>query len=134
MNNLPPLHRKLISLLADFALLNHSLRFHGRVINYLLMHFAKKSDAVDNSVLGTYKVLAAVITFPIWWVIASLMVTWALLAEASPVNELLSMHYLLEKLTHLPFIFVFLIFMYWWPNSAKLHLKLYALHESIFQF
>jgi 1-acyl-sn-glycerol-3-phosphate acyltransferase len=94
--------------------------------NYLLMHFAKKSDAVDKSVLGTYKVLAAVITFPIWWVTASLMVTWALLAEASPVNELLSMHYLLEKLTHLPFFFVFLIFMYWWPNSAKLHLKLYG--------
>ncbi len=94
--------------------------------NYLLMHFAKKSDAVDKSVLGTYKVLAAVITFPIWWVTASLIVTWALLAEASPVNELLSMHRLLEFLTHLPFIFVFLIFMYWWPNSAKLHLKLYA--------
>jgi hypothetical protein len=36
------------------------------------------------------------------------------------------MHWLLEYLTHLPFILVFLIFMYWWPNSAKLHLKLYA--------
>jgi hypothetical protein len=94
--------------------------------NYLVMHFLKKSDAVDQSALATYKVLAAVITFPIWWVIASLMVTWALLAEASPINELLSMHYLLEKLTHLPFFLVFLIFMYWWPNSAKLHLKLYA--------
>ena len=94
--------------------------------NYLVMHFLKKSDAVDKSALGTYKVLAAVITFLIWWIIASLMVTWALLAETSPVNELLSMHWLLESLTHLPFIFVFLIFMYWWPNSAKLHLKLYA--------
>ena len=94
--------------------------------NYLLMHFLKKSDAVDNSALGTYKVLAAVITFPIWWVMASLLVTWSLLAEASPVNALLSMHWLLEKLTHLSPLLVFIIFMLWWPTSAKLHLKLYS--------
>jgi len=72
------------------------------------------------------KVVTAVVFFPLWWIVISAAITWLLLVETSPVNELLQMHWLLALLTNLPFILVFLILFIWWPNSAKLHMKLYA--------
>ena len=41
-------------------------------------------------------------------------------------NELLLSHWLLLSITKLPALGVFVVFMFWWPVSAKLHLKLYA--------
>ena len=64
--------------------------------------------------------------FPIWWITASLMVTWLLLSSSSPVFSLLNMHWLLAKLTMLNPILVFLILLIWWPISGKMHLKLYS--------
>ena len=49
-----------------------------------------------------------------------------LLSSASPVNEFLQLHWLLAMLTELPFWFVFILLFFWWPTSAKLHLRLYA--------
>lgn len=85
-----------------------------------------KSKGADGSILSTIKLLSAMVCFPLWWLIASLGATWLLLNDASPVNELLQMHWLLENLTRLPFYLVFCVFFLWWPTSAKAHLRLYA--------
>jgi hypothetical protein len=85
-----------------------------------------KSKGADGSILSTIKLLSAMVCFPLWWLIASLAATWLLLNDASPVNELLQMHWLLENLTRLPFYLVFCVFFLWWPTSAKAHLRLYA--------
>ena len=85
-----------------------------------------KKRGADQSIIGTLKVLTAVIFFPLWWIIASVALTWMLLATASPVNEILVKHWLLELLTFLPSLLVFSLLFMWWPTSAKLHLRLYA--------
>ena len=87
---------------------------------------ALKRRAIDASVIGTVKVLSAVVMFPVWWVVASAIITWSLLSAASPVNGLLLSHWLLLEITKFPGFGVFLLFMIWWPVSARLHLKLYA--------
>ena len=81
---------------------------------------------LDTSVIGTMKVLSAMVVFPIWWMAASVFITWSLLSSGSPLNELLLSHWLLLSITKLPALGVFVVFLFWWPLSAKLHLKLYA--------
>lgn len=93
--------------------------------NYLLMWYLKKGK-ISESILGTMKVMSSIILFPLWWIIASLSLTWLLLSNSSPVYSLLNMHWLLAKLTLLNPILVFLIFLVWWPISGKMHLKLYS--------
>ena len=85
-----------------------------------------KRRAVDSSAIGSMKVLSAIVFFPVWWVVSSAFITWSLLSAASPLNALLLSHWLLLSITKLPAIGVFLVFMLWWPISARLHLKLYA--------
>ena len=91
-----------------------------------LLSWGMKRTSVDTSVVGSVKVLSAVLMFPIWWVVASAFITWSLLSSGSPVNSLLLSHWLFIEVTKLPAIGVFLVFVVWWPLSAKLHLKLYA--------
>ena len=93
--------------------------------NYAVMWYLKKGK-ISAPIQGTMKVMSAVIMFPIWWITASLMVTWLLLSSSSPVFSLLNMHWLLAKLTMLNPILVFLILLVWWPISGKMHLKLYS--------
>jgi hypothetical protein len=85
-----------------------------------------KGKGADKSIIATIKILSAIVFFPIWWIIASLSATWLLLNNASPVNELLQLHWLLEPLADLPYYLVFCVFFIWWPTSAKAHLKLFA--------
>ena len=91
-----------------------------------LTSWVLKRRSHDSSVIGTVKVFSAVVFFPLWWVAASLMVTWSLLDSSSPLNELLLSHWLLLEITKLPALGLFVVFLLWWPVSAKLHLKLYA--------
>ncbi len=90
------------------------------------MSWGMKKLNVDTSVVGSMKVLSAMVVFPIWWTVASAFITWSLLSSSSPLNELLLSHWLLLSITKLPALGVFVVFMFWWPVSAKLHLKLYA--------
>ncbi len=111
-----------------FGLISWSAVFGNLVpyrANATAVKIMKKRGA-DQSIIGTLKVISAVIFFPLWWIIASGVLTWLLLSTDSPVNEFLQMHYLLAALTDLPFVLVSIIFFLWWPTSAKLHLRLYA--------
>ena len=93
--------------------------------NYAVMWYLKKGK-ISAPIQGTMKVMSAIIMFPIWWITASLLVTWLLLSASSPVFLLLNKHWLLAKLTLLNPILVFLILLVWWPISGKMHLKLYS--------
>ncbi|DAC22253.1 MAG TPA: hypothetical protein D7H89_02755, partial [Candidatus Poseidoniales archaeon] len=93
--------------------------------NALLVRRMKAKGAAE-SIIGTIKILSAIVFFPLWWILASMGATWLLLNSASPVNELLQMHWLLQPLADLPYYLVFCVFFIWWPVSAKAHLKLFA--------
>ena len=85
-----------------------------------------EAKGAGESIIGTIKILSAVVFFPLWWILASMGATWLLLNSASPVNELLQLHWLLQPLADLPYYLVFCVFFIWWPVSAKAHLKLFA--------
>lgn len=93
--------------------------------NALLVRRMKAKGAAE-SIIGTIKILSAIVFFPLWWILASMGATWLLLNSASPINELLQMHWLLQPLADLPYYLVFCVFFIWWPVSAKAHLKLFA--------
>jgi hypothetical protein len=93
--------------------------------NALLVRRMKAKGAAE-SIIGTIKILSAIVFFPLWWILASMGATWLLLNSASPVNELLQLHWLLQPLADLPYYLVFCVFFIWWPVSAKAHLKLFA--------
>jgi len=112
----------MLGLISWSAVFGNLIPYRG---NALAIRVMKKRGA-DQSIIGTLKVVTAVIFFPLWWIIASGGVTWMLLAEASPVNEFLQLHWLLALLTKLPAVLVFILLFFWWPASAKLHLRLYA--------
>ena len=81
---------------------------------------------MDTSVIGSVKVGSAMILFPLWWAFMSGLLAWSILDEASPLNSSLVSHWLLSYVTFLPAVGVFLVFLIWWPTSARLHLELYA--------
>lgn len=85
-----------------------------------------EAKGAGESIIGTIKLLSAIVFFPLWWILASMGATWLLLNSASPVNELLQLHWLLQPLADLPYYLVFCVFFIWWPVSAKAHLKLFA--------
>ena len=93
--------------------------------NALLVRRMKAKGAAE-SIIGTIKILSAIVFFPLWWILASMGATWLLLNSGSPINELLQMHWLLQPLADLPYYLVFCVFFIWWPVSAKAHLKLFA--------
>ncbi len=112
----------MLGLISWSAVFGNLVPYRANVTTIKIM----KKRGADQSIIGTLKVISAVIFFPLWWIIASSALTWMLLSSASPVNEFLQLHWLLAMLTELPFWFVFILLFFWWPTSAKLHLRLYA--------
>jgi len=112
----------MFGLISWSAVIGNLVPYRGNALTITIM----KRRGAEQSIIGTLKVLTAVIFFPLWWIIASGGFTWMLLAEASPVNEFLQLHWLLALLTQLPGVLVFIFLFLWWPTSAKLHLRLYA--------
>ena len=101
----------------------------GNIVPYkanALLVNRMKAKGADGSIISTIKVLTAIVLFPLWWIIASAGATWLLLNSASPINELLQMHWLLEPLANLPYYLVFCVFFMWWPLSAKAHMRLFS--------
>lgn len=85
-----------------------------------------RSKGVDDSLLGSVKVLTSVVLFPLWWLVLSISLVWALLDAESPVFIALASHQLLQYITELPALGMFVFFMLFWPLSARAHMKLYA--------
>ena len=74
----------------------------GNLVPYKLNGWFSKSlkrKDIDTSVVGTMKVLSAIVLFPAWWLLASALITWSLLSSASPLNALLLSHWLLLSIT-----------------------------------
>jgi hypothetical protein len=85
-----------------------------------------RSRGMDESLLGSVKVLSSLVVFPLWWLLLSLSLVWTLLDEQSPVYSGLSSHQLLRYVTDLPAAGMFVFFMLFWPLAARAHMKLYA--------
>ena len=101
----------------------------GNIVPYkanALLVRRMKAKGAGESIIGTIRILSAIVFFPLWWILASMGATWLLLNSSSPVNELLQLHWLLQPLADLPYYLVFCVFFIWWPVSAKAHLKLFA--------
>lgn len=101
----------------------------GNIVPYkanALLVGRMKARGAGESIIGTIKLLSAIVIFPLWWIFASMGATWLLLNSASPVNEFLQLHWILQPLADLPYYLVFCVFFIWWPVSAKAHLKLFA--------
>jgi len=58
--------------------------------------------------------------------VLSISLVWALLDTESPVFIALSSHQILQYITELPALGMFVFFMLFWPLSARAHMKLYA--------
>jgi hypothetical protein len=94
-------------------------------LNRLLVMVAEKKG-VNKEVIGSVKVYTSIILFPIWWVIISITVAWLIIAEQSPINSILSSHWLIANLTYLPIYLVIAILFIWWPLSGRANLSLHA--------
>lgn len=85
-----------------------------------------RSRGMDDSLLGSVKVLSSLVVFPLWWLLLSLSLVWTLLDDQSPVYSGLASHQLLRYVTDLPAAGMFVFFMVFWPLAARAHMKLYA--------
>jgi len=94
-------------------------------LNRLLVMIAEK-NGVNKEAIGSVKVYTSIILFPIWWAIISIAVAWLIIAEQSPINTILSSHWLIAYLTYLPIYLVFAILFIWWPMSGRANLSLHA--------
>jgi 1-acyl-sn-glycerol-3-phosphate acyltransferase len=91
----------------------------------LLQWFTKKAG-IEDSLQGSIKVLSSMFIFPLWWATLSVMMAWLLLDDTSPIFIFLSENAVLKYVTTLPSIGIFLFFFFFWPLTAKAHMKLYA--------
>ena len=111
----------------------HMERHCGQLVPYKANGFLSlgmKRMKVDTSVVGTMKVLSAMVVFPIWWMVASAFITWSLLSAASPLNELLLSHWLLLASPNCRPLVCLSCSCFGGQCRPRLHLKLYARLEA----
>ena len=75
----------MLGLISWSAVFGNLVPYRANVTTIKIM----KKRGADQSIIGTLKVISAVIFFPLWWIVASSALTWMLLSSASPVNEFL---------------------------------------------
>ena len=91
----------------------------------LLERFTRRAG-VDDSMQGSIKVLTSIALFPLWWLVLAGILTWVLLDVSSPVFQAFSAHQLLQYVTRLPASGMFVVFLLFWPLSARAHMNLFA--------
>jgi len=80
----------------------------------------------DNKTgLGSMKLLFSVALYPIWWLAISLPIGWYVASPNSPVQNVNLPSLILPLLTQIPWQLVGILVLFWWPLSARLHLKLF---------
>jgi len=101
----------------------------GNYVPYKFQGFLEwftKKARVDDSLQGSIKVLSSMFIFPLWWAAMSVTMAWLLQDDASPIFVFLSENAVLKYVTTLPSFGIFLFFFFFWPLTAKAHMKLYA--------
>jgi len=72
------------------------------------------------------KLLFSVVMYPLWWILISLPIGWFIASSDSPLQEVNIPSLVLPILAQIPWPLVALLVLFWWPLSARLHLKLYV--------
>lgn len=91
----------------------------------LLERFTRRAG-VNDSMQGSIKVLTSVVLFPLWWLTLAITLTWLLLDPLSPLHQAFAAHQVLRFVTLLPAAGMFIVFILFWPLSARAHMNLFA--------
>ena len=85
-----------------------------------------EKDESNKSIMGTMKLFLSVIIYPIWWILISLPIGWFISSPNSSLQDIDLPSIILPLLAGVPWLLTSIIVLFWWPLSARLHLKLYA--------
>lgn len=101
----------------------------GSIPPYLLTrvftnHLGKTES--NKSGIGSLKLLISSVLYPIWWLLISLPIGWLIASPSSPIQGVELPSVVLPILSSIPWLLVSLLVLFWWPLSARLHIKLYA--------
>ena len=105
------------------------MRWQGNLVPYKLNGWFSKSlkrKDIDTSVVGTMKVLSAIVLFPRMVVVGLNPHHVVFTQQCKPSERPASFALVVAEHHCLPAAAVFIVFTLWWPVSARLHLKLYA--------
>ncbi len=80
----------------------------------------------NKSIMGTMKLFLSVLIYPIWWTLISLPIGWFISSPNSSLQDVDIPSIIIPLLADIPWPLMSLIVLFWWPLSARLHLKLYA--------
>ncbi len=97
-------------------------------VPYLFVRFfvaMKVSKQENKSGIGSMKLLYSIGLYPIWWLFCAIALGWFIASASSPLQEVNLPGLILPVLAAIPWMLVSVILLFWWPVSARLHLKLY---------
>ena len=97
-------------------------------VPYLFVRFfvaMKVSKQENKAGIGSMKLLYSIGLYPIWWLFCAITLGWFIASASSPLQEVNLPGLILPVLAAIPWMLVSVILLFWWPVSARLHLKLY---------
>ena len=97
-------------------------------VPYLFVRFfvsMKASKQENKAGIGSMKLLYSIGLYPIWWLFCAITLGWFIASASSPLQEVNLPGLILPVLAAIPWMLVSVILLFWWPVSARLHLKLY---------
>ena len=97
-------------------------------VPYLFVRFfvsLKASKQENKAGVGSMKLLYSIGLYPVWWVFCAISMGWFIASASSPLQSIDLPGFILPVLAAIPWLLVSVILLFWWPVSARLHLKLY---------
>ena len=97
-------------------------------VPYLFVRFfvsVKASRQENKAGIGSMKLLYSIGLYPLWWLFCAITLGWFIASASSPLQDVNLPGYILPVLAAIPWMLVSIILLFWWPVSARLHLKLY---------
>ena len=85
----------------------------------------KASRQENKAGIGSMKLLYSIGLYPIWWLFCAITLGWFIASASSPLQDVNLPGFILPVLAAIPWMLVSIILLFWWPVSARLHLKLY---------
>ena len=97
-------------------------------VPYLFVRFfvsVKASRQENKAGIGSMKLLYSIGLYPLWWLFCAITLGWFIASASSPLQDVNLPGYILPVLAAIPWMLVSIILLFWWPVSARLHLKSY---------
>ncbi len=93
---------------------------------FVRMLVSMKANKEENKAgIGSMKLLYSIGLYPIWWLFCAISLGWFIASVSSPLQNFKLPGFILPVLAAIPWPLVSVILLFWWPISARLHLKLY---------